>query len=843
MDEAPTRTSHDGADPTGSFSEPPIGQIGPYTLLRALGEGGMGVVYLAHQKTPVDRRVALKLIKQGMDTREVIARFEAERQALAVMNHPGIARVFDGGVTEDGRPFFVMELVEGEPITQFCDRHRLSIEGRIALVTAVCRAVQHAHQKGVIHRDLKPSNVLVTMQDGKPSPKVIDFGIAKAVSEPLTDNTFATQAGVWIGTPAYMSPEQLGLGGLDVDTRSDIYSLGVVLYELLVGVRPYEERKTPHGLGMIDALREGDAPAPGTRLKTLQPDLQRAIAAARQTQVSALHRELATDLGWIVGKAIEKDRSRRYDTVNGLAADLERYLTDQPVIARAPSTSYRMRKFVARHRAGVAAAAVILALILSSTVIIAAQAARVASERDRATLEAARATSINQFLREMLSSANPWGEGSRQMTVIDALAAAERRIDVSLADQPEVAVAVKRTIGDAYSGLGEFARAERLLNAAVEATRPHPARRAELAETLLALGAVFQQSGRLDDSTRVHREGLDLARSAGDRPLIARAQQGLAEALREQGQFKEAETQATDALRLATEVHGEASAETARAYDTLSNVVNQSGDSVRAESLARKAVDLRRQVRGPGHPEVGLALSNLGAVLLQRGNFEGAASTFAEAVDVLQASLGDTHPAVAVANENMSNALMRLNRLDESAVRLEEVLRVRRAMLGDDSMAVGRTLHNMGVVYVRAGQLDKAESRLNEARVRLERALGPDHPEIAAVVRNQGGLYERRGDLVRAEALYREALSRNLRQLGEKNASTAVSAAVLAKVLVAQRRYPEAEAELIRTRTIREATIGPSAPLTLRAIEDLAKLYEAWGKPERAVAVRAALPK
>jgi len=302
-------------------------------------------------------------------------------------------------------------------------------------------------------------------------------------------------------------------------------------------------------------------------LKTLQPAAQEVIAAARQTQVSTLRRQLGTDLGWIVNKAIERDRIRRYETVNSLAADLQRYLDDEPVIARPPTTSYRMRKFVGRHRVGVAAAAVILALILGSSGIIAAQSTRVAAERDRATIEAARATSINTFLREMLASANPWGEGSRQMTVVDALAAAERRIDTSLADQPEVAVAVKRTIADGYAGLGEFARAERLLNSAVAITRPHAERRADLVETLSLLGGVFRQAGRLDDASRVQSEALELGGGLGSehRGLVASLSQGLAETRREQGQLKEAESLASDGLQLTLEVHGPVSVATARA--------------------------------------------------------------------------------------------------------------------------------------------------------------------------------------------------------------------------------------------------------------------------------------
>ena len=303
------KLTHTSAGTGADASSLPLGRIGPYTLLRPLGEGGMGTVYLAEQKTPVERRVALKVIKLGMDTREVVARFEAERQALAVMDHPGIARVFDGGATEAGRPFFVMEFVQGEPITQFCDRTGLTIHERVALFIDVCRAVQHAHQKGIVHRDLKPSNVLVTLQDGRPAAKIIDFGIAKAIEKPLTDQTFATGIGQFVGTPAYMSPEQLGLTGQDVDTRADIYSLGVLLYELLAGVRPFEPRELETGYSLVD----GD---PGRRAEAAEraadaerrPRRSGQIARSRQTDTAALRRALERDLDWIALKAIEKDR-------------------------------------------------------------------------------------------------------------------------------------------------------------------------------------------------------------------------------------------------------------------------------------------------------------------------------------------------------------------------------------------------------------------------------------------------------------------------------------------------------------------------------------------------------
>src|SRR5881409_1444381 len=309
--------------------------IGRYKLLQQIGEGGFGVVFMAEQTEPVQRKVALKVIKAGMDTREVNARFEAERQALALMDHPNIAQVLDGGATASGRPYFVMELVRGLPITAYCDQANLSTRERLELFIKVCRAVQHAHQKGVIHRDLKPSNVLVTLHDGEPVPKVIDFGVAKALGPKLTDKTLFTRFEQMLGTPAYMSPEQAALSGLDIDTRSDIYSLGVLLYELLTGVTPLDRETL--GQGALDEIRrmirETDPPKPSTRLLTLGERLAE-VARHRQAEPAALGRLIRGDLDWITMKALEKDRRRRFETVNGLAADIERHLHDEPVVAR-----------------------------------------------------------------------------------------------------------------------------------------------------------------------------------------------------------------------------------------------------------------------------------------------------------------------------------------------------------------------------------------------------------------------------------------------------------------------------------------------------------------------------
>lgn len=371
-------------------------RIGPYKILQVLGEGGMGVVYEAEQTEPITRLVALKIIKLGMDTREIVARFEAERQALAVMQHPSIAQVFDAGTTDTGQPFFVMELVRGTPLVEYCDQHRLTVRQRAKLFVQACRAVQHAHQKGVIHRDLKPSNMMVTEADGQPLIKIIDFGIAKATERPFTEETFATEVDHVVGTPAYISPEQAGLTGVDVDTRTDLYSLGVTLYNLLTGALPFES-EAYRGWALFVTAAERDPPTPSRRLSQLG-ETQLSVAGQRSTDPTLLERELRGDLDWIVMKAMDKDRDQRYETAEGMAMDLLRYLGHEPVLARPPSTGYRVRKFVRRNKIGVGFAAVLLLLLSGFAIAQTVQARIIAEARDDAEARKEQAEGVLDFM-------------------------------------------------------------------------------------------------------------------------------------------------------------------------------------------------------------------------------------------------------------------------------------------------------------------------------------------------------------------------------------------------------------------------------------------------------------
>ena len=464
------------------FAEGAGSMIDRYRLVRPLGEGGFGVVYQAEQEAPVVRPVALKIIKLGMDTKQVVARFEAERQALALMDHPHIAKVLDGGTTELGRPYFVMELVAGVPITEYCDQHRLSTRERLELFIQVCQAVQHAHQKGIIHRDLKPSNVLVTVHDGEPAPKVIDFGVAKAIHRRLTEKTVFTEYRQLIGTPVYMSPEQAEVTTLDVDTRTDIYSLGVLLYELLTGTTPFD-LKTLERAGYLEmqrVIREEEPVKPSTRLSTLGKNLSN-VASRRRTEAPVLTRLVRGDLDWIVMKSLEKDRTRRYATASSLADDVGRYLRNEPVHAGPPTTSYRFQKFLRRNRTVVLSGVLVALALVVGTVGAILGMIEAADERDEAekerkaalaarrdaVMEAERAQAVTRFLTETLSLADPEVSLSPDLSVRTILDRAAADVERAFTGQPEAEAMIRTTIGRAYASLGEDHLADTHLRRAV----------------------------------------------------------------------------------------------------------------------------------------------------------------------------------------------------------------------------------------------------------------------------------------------------------------------------------------------------------------------------------------
>jgi len=595
--------------------------LGRYKLLQEIGEGGFGVVYQAEQTEPVRRIVALKILKAGMDTRQVVARFEAERQALALMDHPNIAKVLDAGATEGGRPYFVMEIVKGIPITEYCDQARLDTAARLALFQEVCHAVQHAHQKGIVHRDLKPGNVLVALHDGRPFPKVIDFGIAKATDPHLTDKTLFTEFRQMIGTPEYMAPEQAEMSGLDIDTRADVYSLGVMLYELLTGTKPHD-LKTLAQKGydeILRTIREVDPQRPSARVSTMGRELE-GVASKRHTAGRTLGRALRGDLDWIVMKALEKDRSRRYETATALALDLQRHLDHEPVAACPPSPAYRARKYVRRHRLGVAAASVVLATLVSGSVLAftgyadaaerrerarglheaaardqeAAERSRageagqraIAEEREKeADSDAQRAKTVVDLVQEMLGSADPHQVKGMDYTVRELLDDFDRGLGARLEGDPEVEAAVRTTMGIAYRNLGLHDKAE-----------PHLTRALE-----------------------IHRQTL-----GEGHPDVAKSLNNLAMVLRAKGDYDGAEALHREALAIRRKTLGEGHPDVAASLDNLAVVLRAKGDYVGAEALHREALAIRRKTLGEGHPDVATSLKNLALVLHDKGDCVGA---------------------------------------------------------------------------------------------------------------------------------------------------------------------------------------------------------------------------
>jgi eukaryotic-like serine/threonine-protein kinase len=706
------RSTLSGMANAASSSQPK--SIGAYQLTRKLGEGGMGQVWLAEQITPVKRTVALKLIRVGRCDDEVLQRFQAERQSLAMMDHPAIAKVFDAGSTPDGNPYFVMEYVQGVPIDRYCDQKRLTIKQRLELFIKVCEGVQHAHQKAIIHRDLKPANILVTEVDGKPVPRIIDFGVAKATGPQVGDETMMTQLGGFVGTLGYMSPEQADGTG-DVDTRSDVYSLGVVLYVLLTGEEPFDTtrwKKQPFH-EMLRQLREIDPPRPSTRIRAERRSSP-ASADLRGMQLKQLERLLRGDLDWITMQALEKDRSRRYGTPSELAADISRYLTNQPVSAGPASTGYRLQKYLRRHRAAVAVASVLVLLLAGFAVMQAVQLRRVARERDRANR-------ITGFMTDMFKVSDPSEARGESITAREILDKAAKQIETGLAKDPEAQAHMMYVIGEVYDNLGLIPQGKTLLERAAQLQQKvlgseHP----DTLASMDLMGKALTEQGHFAEAENLHRQTLEGRRRilGPEHPDTLHSMSRLAAVLSWENKKGEAESLSRDAVAIARRVLGPEDPNTLRLTNNLVSILWSEGDEKlysEAERIQREALDIEGRVFGPEHPDTLNGWNSLGVILRRRGQYSEAEKVYRETLRIQSHVLGPQHPDTLVLRHNLATALAKQARYQEAEQMYLENRNIQQRIFGPDHPYTANSTYNLACLAAVQAHRDRALSLLDDS--------------------------------------------------------------------------------------------------------------------------------
>jgi len=790
--------------------------IGPYKLLQQIGEGGMGTVFLAEQKQPVQRRVALKLTKSGMDSRQVIARFEAERQALALMDHPNIAKVLDAGTTATGRPYFVMELVKGVPITRYCDEHRLTPKERLELFVPVCQAVQHAHQKSIIHRDLKPSNVLVCLYDDRPVPKVIDFGVAKATGPRLTDKTLFTEIGSVVGTLEYMSPEQAEFNQLDVDTRSDIYSLGALLYELLTGTTPLERKRfqATAFLEVLRLIREEEPPKPSTRLSTAEG--LPSIAANRGLEPKKLGGLLRGELDWIVMKSLEKDRKRRYETPHGLALDVQRYLDDEPVEAGPPSATYKLRKFARRHRALLVsigafvcflAAVAVLSTGLAFRATRAEQTAR--EEQHLAQEQAAVAQAVNAFFtQDVLGQATisaqtgPATRANPQLTVRSALDRAAQTIGGKFAQEPRVEVNIRRVIGIAYDELSEFPKAQEHLERAWRLARERWGD--EDSETLAcasALGNLFLHQGKLTKAEEIHAQSLEVSRRlrGKDHPATLEALHNLATVYVAKGMYIQAESVLSEVLEARRRVLGKEHRDALRTMNTLAAVYQLQEKPEKdepAERLHAEVFEISRRVFGEEHPDTLRAMDDFLLISIFRGKFAQAEPLATRLVEICRRAYGDKSTYTIEAVNDMALLYQEEGKFAEAEKYYAQALESGRAVFGENSPTTLMLIQNLAKVYHDQNKLAQAEPLCRQALDGRRKYLGEDHPKTILSMNRLARLYQDLAKFEAADVLFCQVVAIQRRKLGTEDREFADALGELVDARLARKAFEEAETPL-----------------------------------------------
>jgi tetratricopeptide (TPR) repeat protein len=823
---------------TGAYAQatPCVGTIiaGRYKLLEEIGDGGMGTVWMAEQREPVKRLVAVKLIKAGLDSKAVLARFEAERQALALMDHPNIAQVLDAGTSDDGRPFFVMELVKGLPLTDYCDARRLSVNDRLDLFVQICSAVQHAHQKAVIHRDLKPSNILVTEHDGKPLPKVIDFGLAKALnaSNMLTDRTLHTAFGTVVGTPLYMAPEQVGINALDVDTRTDIYALGVILYELLTGSTPLERARFKEAAWeeVKRVIREEEPPRPSTRLSSEKA--LPSLAANRQAEPAHLRRLVSGDLDWIVMKALDKDRSRRYETANGLAKDVQRHLAGDAVEACPPTLGYRLKKFVRRYRPQVIAAGLVLmtlvAGVIGTTAALvwanrAAEEERQAKVREAERAEGERQAKLraeakqqeaernlafakkgNEILGSVFTGLDPKkiAESGRPLQDVlrENLTKAVKELEGSAIGDPLEVAAMQNKLGVSLIGLGEAGMAVEVFQKELDTRKAklgpdHP-------DTLMSvnnLATALEASGQFAKAVTLYEETLARRKSklGPDHPDTLGSMNNLASAYQASGQLGKALPLFEEALEKKKAKLGPDHPNTLTSMNNLASALQASGQFAKAVTLHEETLVRRKAKLGPDHPNTLTSMNNLATALQANGQFAKAVTLFEEVLEKKKAKLGPDHPSTLNSMNNLAGAYKASGQLTKAVTLYQETLEKRKAKLGPDHPSTLTSMNNLAGAYQASGQLTKAVTLYENTLESVKAKLGPDHPSTLKSMNNLALAYIKGGQLAKAESLLRESPA--IREKAQPDSWNSFhTMTILGRALVIQKKYADAEPLLLK---------------------------------------------
>ena len=783
-------------------------QVGPYRLVAELGHGGMGTVYLADRADAAyHARVAIKFVRGGLAGADAERRFRAERQILADLAHPNIARLIDGGAADDGTPYLVMDLVDGEAIDRYCEHRSLDLRARLDLFRVVCAAVQYAHQALVIHRDLKPSNILVTA-DG--APKLLDFGIAKLLD---ADSAAAGDTGTLARalTPTYASPEHIR--GARVTVATDVYSLGVVLYKLLTGRVPFE-------------VPAGSSPG----------DIERLVCEAEPTRPSILNRGLAADLEAIVLKALRKEPERRYASVGELSDDVRRFLAREPVTAARGTTTYRFSKFVRRHAQGLVLAS---AILVGVSGIVGYYTMRVARARDRARLEAARAEQVSRFLTQTFAVADPeqgLGTSGPNATARDLLLRGTRRIESELAGQPATQATMFGAVGRAYQGLGLYGQATPLFERALELKHQIGADDLEIARAEYDLGGLATAKGDYPTADSLLRSALARRRAAlpwGD-PALVRSLVALAQVAYQRAQYEAAERLLSEAAEMARRLSGADRQELAQVLGSLGEVRLARGEYAAADSLLQEELVLRRKVFGESHPSVPATLNRLGNLRMEQGAYAAAESLQRQAVTGSRRILGDDHPTVASQLSDLARALIFLDRRAEADSLLRTALQRHRERLGDAHPLVASDMLGLASLYYRSERLADGERMAREALRRFQGHYGPAHPQIVWALNGLGNILSERGDFPSAVAYYREAVAAARQLFGDGHDATLTPLINLGQTYQVMEQYEEAERTLREALTVAERVLGAEHPATDQAVIQLCALYTVTGRSSKA---------